>query len=144
MPRSLPDLLPSHFQGFTVRFQSLRRRKKDHQCNTSPKKEGQNGKKRQKIRLFWFLAGLKQRGICDRIFYLCDVCSTLKINWYLAPPLIGSQAEIFGFTQQQTHEVRCFAKCSVLFVISLVTCQEERVILSASKAPNNGHCKWSL
>ena len=52
VPPSLPDLLPSHFQGFTVRFQSLRGRKKDHQRNTFPKKEGQNGKNGKKSGCF--------------------------------------------------------------------------------------------
>lgn len=94
----------------------------------------------QKIGLFWFLAVWynTQRHLWPD-FFLCNVCSTRTLKMHRT---LMDFAEIFGFTQQ-SMEVRCFAKCSVLFVFSLVTCQEERVILSASKAPN-GHCKWSL
>ncbi len=42
-------------------------------------------------------------------------------------------------------ESGCFAKCSVLFVFSLVTCQEERVISDTECIQStHGHCKLSL
>lgn len=80
--------------------------------------------KTAKNQVVLILAGLKQRGICNRTLYLRNVCSTLKINWYLAPPFIGSQAEIFGFTQQQTHGSALLRKA--FSVVCLLTCHMPR------------------